>query len=93
MLFANRSSSSAYIIVIKQYTNFSTDNWSARLYDQTFHIFHSGWIDFRAAFYAFLCFITLCNRLKMSEYKVYWLMDFPLINSWAHLERIKGMQV
>jgi len=25
----------------------------------------------------------------MSEYKVYWLTDFPLINSWAWLERRK----
>ena len=24
----------------------------------------------------------------MSEYEVYWLKDFPLINSWACLERI-----
>jgi len=24
----------------------------------------------------------------MSEYEVYWQMDFPLINSWAHLERL-----
>ena len=30
-----------------------------------------------------LCFITLHNRLKMSEYEVYWLTDFALINSWA----------
>jgi len=24
------------------------------------------------------------NAVKMSEYKVYWLMDFPLINSWVY---------
>ena len=24
----------------------------------------------------------------MSEYEVHWQMDFPLINSWAHLERL-----
>ena len=28
-------------------------------------------------------FITLCNGLKMSEYKADWLMGFPLINSLA----------
>jgi len=48
-------------------------------------MFRNGWIDFREAFYALLCFITLHNRLKMSEYEVYWLTDF---NSWAHLKRI-----
>ena len=26
-------------------------------------------------------FLTLCNGLKMSEYEVYWLMGFSLINS------------
>ena len=25
----------------------------------------------------------LCN-VKISEYEVYWLMDFPLINIWVH---------
>jgi len=25
----------------------------------------------------------LCNELKKSEYKVYWLKGYPLINSWA----------
>ena len=28
----------------------------------------------------FNSFITLRNRLKMSEYEVNWLMDFPLVN-------------
>ena len=39
-------------------------------------------------FYAVLHFKTLRNRLKMSEDKAYWLVNFPLINSWACLERI-----
>ena len=51
-----------------------------------FLLFKAGLI--REAFYAILCFITLRNKLKMSEYKVYWLTDFPLINSWVCLERI-----
>jgi len=32
--------------------------------------------------------IILCNGLKMSEYDVYWLINFPLINSLALQERI-----
>jgi len=33
----------------------------------------------------FMCplFMTLRNGLKMSEYEVYWLTDFPLIIYWA----------
>jgi len=30
--------------------------------------------------------MTLCNGLKMSEYELYWLTDFPLIISW-HMPR------
>ena len=43
--------------------------------------FCNGWIDFLEAFYAVLHFMTLRNRLKISEYEVYLLTDFPLINS------------
>ena len=25
--------------------------------------------------------LSLCNGLKMNEYEVYWLMDFPLNNN------------
>ena len=28
------------------------------------------------------------NELKMSEYEVHWLMDFPPINSWMRQEII-----
>ena len=46
--------------------------------DRAFRIFRNGWIACRDAFHVFL-FITLHNELKISEYKVYLLMDFPLI--------------
>jgi len=26
---------------------------------------------------------SIYNGLKMSEYKAYWLMGFPLINNWV----------
>ena len=31
--------------------------------------------------------LLLRNGLKMSEYKAYWLMNFPLINIWAHVNK------
>ena len=54
---------------------FSIKNWGARLDDQTFLIFHCDWIDFRKVVLHFF-------------YKLYKLMDFPLINSGVRLERI-----
>jgi len=33
-------------------------------------------------------FVTLRNGLKMSEYEVHWLMDFPLIIYWTRQEII-----
>ena len=32
---------------------------------------------------AFHAVIMLCNELKVSECKAYWLTDFPLVVSWA----------
>ena len=32
-------------------------------------------------------FISLCNGLKISEYDVYWLTDFSLINIWECAKR------
>jgi len=29
----------------------------------------------------------LRNRLKMSKYKAYWLMDFLLINNWVRIKK------
>ena len=42
------------------------------------HSIYYGWIDCKDTFRAVL-FIMLHNGLKMSVYKAYWLMGFPLI--------------
>ena len=34
-----------------------------------------------------LHFFKMCNGLKISKYKVYWLTDFPLINCWTHVKK------
>ena len=47
--------------------------------DQTFRIIHNDWIDCRDTF----MLISIHNGLKMSEYEMYRLTGFPLINSWA----------
>ena len=75
-----------YSSIIEQHFHFSINNWSVLRQSNIFFIFQNGWVDFREAFYVALCFITLHSMLKVSKYKVYWLMDFPLINSWACLE-------
>ena len=38
-------------------------------------------------FFTLFPFITLHNGLKMSEYEVYWLTCFPLINDCACQEK------
>ena len=58
-----------------------------RFDDRAFHIFCNGWIDFRDTFCVVLCSITLYNGLKVSEYEVYWLTDFPLIIYWARAKK------
>ena len=35
--------------------------------------------------------ITLRNGLKMSEYEVYWLIDFPLIIYWVRTKNNYGV--
>jgi len=44
------------------------------------HIFRNGWMDYRNAFHAVLCFILLCNRQNIAEYKVYWPMGVRIVN-------------
>ena len=61
------------------------NNWGARFEDRAFCIILNGWIDCRVAFHIVL-FIILRNGLKMSECKVYWLTDFPLIIYWVGQE-------
>ena len=39
-------------------------------------------------FILFSVYIKLRNGLKMSEYEVHWLTNFPLIIYWAHQEII-----
>ena len=63
------------------------DNRGTHLDNQTFRIFHIGWIDCREAFHTFSPFITLCNGSKISEYEAYWLADFLLINIWVLSKR------
>ena len=49
-------------------------------FDRVFHISVMAGLICRIAFHAV---ITLCNELKVSECKAYWLTDFPLVISWA----------
>ena len=62
------------------------NNWGAHFdVNRIFRIFCNGWIDCREAFYVCCSlFITLRNRLEMSQYEAYWETDFPLIIYWAH---------
>ena len=48
----------------------------------------AGLISEKLLLLFFVLYHCVYNRLKMSEYEVYWLTDIPLINSHAHLERI-----
>ena len=34
-------------------------------------------------------FIMLYNGLKMSEYKVHWLTDYPIAIGWVHAKKLK----
>ena len=67
---------------------FKTNGWGTCFNNQILSDFCNGWIDYRDAFHAVLClYVSLCNGLKISEYEVYWLTDFLLINSWARANK------
>jgi len=57
------------------------DNWGIHLNDQRFHInvFAMAGLIVEMLFMLF----PVYNRLKISEYKAYWLTDFLLIKIWV----------
>ena len=60
-------------------TTILIDNWGAHFYDWIIHIFRvfcNGWINWSDAFHAVICL----QHCIMGKYKVYWIMDFLLIN-------------
>ena len=48
----------------------------------------AGLIEKMLCFSCCYLYIMLCNGLKMSEYEVCWLTDFPLIIYWACAKKI-----
>ena len=56
--------------------------------NQRFLTFCNCWITLMKLFIGTLYAVMLCNRLKMSECKLYWLMDFTQISRWVCWERI-----
>jgi len=50
-------------------------------HEHILHILCNSWMHCSDAFHAVLCLILLCNGQNIAEYKVYWLMGAPIINS------------
>jgi len=58
--------------------------WDMRhtFYEYILRIFRNGWMVQRCSLCCSLL-ILLCNRQIIVEYKVYWLMGFPIIYPWG----------
>ena len=69
-----------------RHTHFNINNWGAHFENHAFRIPVIARLIVGILFILFYA-ITLCNGLKMSDYKEYWLTDFPLIIYWVRVKK------
>ena len=49
------------------------------------HIFSNGWMDCRDAFVVLCSYYCVQTEQNIAACKLFWLMNFPIINNWGAL--------